>query len=82
MKTNVYIDGYNLFYGCLKHSNDKWLDLYHLFAKRIIHGQDPNAIVDTVYFFTADIKSKVSTMGANAQQAQHAYHRALQKKVP
>ena len=82
MRTNVYIDGYNLFYGCLKHSNDKWLDLYHLFANRIIHAQDPNAIVDTVYFFTADIKSKVSTMGANAQQAQHAYHRALQKKYP
>ena len=82
LRTNVYIDGYNLFYGCLKHSNDKWLDLYHLFANRIIHAQDPNAIVDTVYFFTADIKSKVSTMGANAQQAQHAYHRALQKKYP
>ena len=82
MRTNVYIDGYNLFYGCLKHSNDKWLDLYHLFANRIIHAQDPNAIVDTVYFFTADIESKVSTMGANAQQAQHAYHRALQKKYP
>lgn len=82
LRTNVYIDGYNLFYGCLKHSNDKWLDLYHLFANRIIHAQDPNAIVDTVYFFTADIESKVSTMGANAQQAQHAYHRALQKKYP
>ncbi len=22
MKTNVYIDGYNLFYGCLKHTID------------------------------------------------------------
>ena len=82
MRTNVYIDGYNLFYGCLKHSNDKWLDIYHLFANRIIHAQDPKAIVDTVYFFTADIKSRISTQGEAAQKAQQAYHRALEKKYP
>lgn len=82
LRTNVYIDGYNLFYGCLKHSNDKWLDIYHLFANRIIHAQDPKAIVDTVYFFTADIKSRISTQGEAAQKAQQAYHRALEKKYP
>ncbi|ERL54304.1 NYN domain-containing protein [Psychrobacter aquaticus] len=82
MKTNVYIDGYNLFYGCLKHSDDKWLDLYHLFANRIIHAQDPNAVIETVYFFTADIKSKISTQGEAAQNAQQSYHRALQKMYP
>ena len=27
MKTNVYIDGFNLFYGCLKGTPHKWLDL-------------------------------------------------------
>jgi hypothetical protein len=31
METIVYIDGYNLFYGCLKHTKDKWLDLHTLF---------------------------------------------------
>ena len=82
MRTNVYIDGYNLFYGCLKHSDDKWLDIYHLFANRIIHAQDPNAIVDTVYFFTADIKSRISTQGEAAQKAQQAYHRALEERHP
>lgn len=82
MRTRVYIDGYNLFYGCLKHTNDKWLDLYRLFATHIIHEQNPNAIVDKVYFFTADIKAKVSTQGQLAQQAQQAYHRALLQKYP
>ncbi len=27
MKTNVYIDGFNLYYGCLKGTLHKWLDL-------------------------------------------------------
>jgi hypothetical protein len=25
--TNVYIDGFNLYYGCLKGTPHKWLDL-------------------------------------------------------
>lgn len=82
MRTRVYIDGYNLFYGCLKHSNDKWLDLYRLFAEQVIHGQSSDSKVDKIYFFTADIKSKVSTQGILAQQAQQAYHRALLKLYP
>lgn len=82
LRTRVYIDGYNLFYGCLKHRNDKWLDIYHLFATHIIHQQNPESIVDKVYFFTADIKSKVSTQGVLAQKAQQSYHRALLKMYP
>jgi len=27
LRTRVYIDGYNLYYGCLKNSTDKWLDI-------------------------------------------------------
>lgn len=82
LRTRVYIDGYNLFYGCLKHSDDKWLDIYHLFATHIIHQQNPESIVDKVYFFTADIKSKISTQGLLAQKAQQSYHRALLKIYP
>jgi hypothetical protein len=26
-RTRVYIDGYNLYYGCLKKSRHKWLDV-------------------------------------------------------
>lgn len=82
LRTRVYIDGYNLFYGCLKHSDDKWIDIYHLFATHIIHQQNPESIVDKVYFFTADIKSKISTQGLLAQKAQQSYHRALLKMHP
>jgi hypothetical protein len=35
LRTRVYIDGYNLYYGCLKHSADKWLDVRTL-VERIL----------------------------------------------
>ncbi|MBS9780713.1 MAG: NYN domain-containing protein [Moraxellaceae bacterium] len=81
MKTNIYIDGYNLFYGCLKHSDDKWLDLCQLFTT-IIKQQNPQAEISIIYFFTANIKSKIATHGQQAQQAQNTYHRALEQTYP
>jgi hypothetical protein len=27
LRTNVYVDGFNLYYGCLKGTPYKWLDL-------------------------------------------------------
>lgn len=82
MKTIVYIDGYNLFYGCLKHSSDKWLDLHKLFSEYILKAQNPNSDLISIKFFTADIKAKVASNGPAAQYAQQAYHRALQLLYP
>jgi len=76
MKTIVYIDGFNLFYGCLKHSDDKWLDLIKLF-NRILKDQDPSTDIIKVKIFTADIRAKIATRGQLAHQAQQNYHRAL-----
>ena len=33
MRTFVYVDGFNLYYGALKSTSSKWLDLPALFAK-------------------------------------------------
>ncbi|MED5238205.1 MAG: NYN domain-containing protein [Pseudomonadota bacterium] len=82
MKTIIYVDGYNLFYGCLKHSGDKWLDLKVLLADQILHAQNPHAELVKIKFFTADIKSRVASNGAAAQHAQQAYHRALSVRYP
>ncbi|WP_113906665.1 NYN domain-containing protein [Aliidiomarina celeris] len=82
MKTIVYVDGYNLFYGCLKHTPFKWLDLYKLFVEQIIRVQDPALEVIQVKFFTADIKAKVASNGQLASQAQQSYHRALEARYP
>lgn len=81
MRTIVYIDGYNLFYGCLKHSDDKWLDLVQLFTA-IIHAQNPDSSLSEVKFFTADIRAKLATHGQEAQHAQANYHRALELLYP
>ena len=45
MRTRVYIDGYNLYYGCLKGTAFKWLDLLALFERHVlpsvtVSGQD------------------------------------------
>lgn len=82
MKTIVYVDGYNLFYGCLKHSADKWLDLNALFFDKILHAQCPGCEPVSLKFFTADIKAKIASQGQGAQIAQQSYHRALQAKNP
>jgi uncharacterized LabA/DUF88 family protein len=78
MKTIVYIDGYNLFYGCIKHSNDKWLDLFKLF-NGLLTAQCGEISSLHIKFFTADIKAKVASNGDAARIAQQSYHRALKE---
>ncbi len=82
MKTIIYVDGYNLFYGCLKHSEDKWLDLQELLFKRIVIPQSPSSELLKIKFFTADIKAKVASKGQEASHSQEKYHRALENLYP
>ena len=65
MKTFVYIDGFNLFYGCLKKSAYKWLDLRAL-SESLIPGHE----IDEVKYFTAIVT------GEKAKD-QIIYHHAL-----
>lgn len=77
MKSIAYIDGYNLYYGCLKHTQDKWLDPHKLLST-ILKAQAPHANLIQVKYFTADIKAKIASHGQAAQSAQQSYHRALE----
>ncbi|WP_372830500.1 NYN domain-containing protein [Pontibacterium sp.] len=81
MRTTVYIDGYNLFYGCLKHSGYKWLDLHKLFSL-LLNDQNPALQLHKINFFTAEIKTKFATRGTAAANAQDNYHRALTTLYP
>jgi hypothetical protein len=81
MKTIIYVDGFNLFYGCLKHTDDKWLDLVRLFED-LLYTQDTQSQLLKIKFFTADIKAKVASHGQAAMIAQQDYHRALQALYP
>ena len=82
MQTICYADGYNLYYGCLKHSNDKWLDLCKLLHHHIIRVQNPASELVSIKFFTADIRARIATHGQHAQIAQQNYHRALERCYP
>ena len=51
MRTLVYVDGFNLYYGALKGTPWKWLDLPALFAKVL----QPHHDILKVKYFTARV---------------------------
>lgn len=70
MKTNVYIDGFNLYYGALKGTPYRWLDLSQL-CRVTLKGQTINRI----RYFTARVQSRPNH--PHQMQRQQAYIRAL-----
>lgn len=79
MKTRIYIDGYNLYYGCLKRTPYKWLDIFKLFDHYILPSSASKAHTNdnlSIKFFTANIVEKAAT-SKDSLADQQAYHRAL-----
>ncbi len=70
-KTFVYIDGFNLFYGCLKGTQYKWLDI-----QRLCENYLPNFDIRKIYYFTAKVKPTASDPDKTMRQL--VYIRALQ----
>lgn len=69
--TNFYVDAFNLYYGALKDTSYKWLDLAALF-KRVF----PRNAVHRIRYFTARVDARPPD---SAQpERQQAYLRALQ----
>jgi hypothetical protein len=65
MITNVYIDGFNLYYGCLRRSRYKWLDLGK-FCSTLL----PENEIHRIRYFTARIKGRPTDPdGPNRQEA-------------
>lgn len=67
---NIYVDGMNLYYGCLKGTGYKWLDLNALFETLL-----PNYDINRIRYFTARISARPDNPGT--AQRQDAYIRAL-----
>ncbi len=76
MDTIIYIDGYNLYYGRLRHTSYKWLDPFKLF-QAILKVQDPSSNIIKIKYFTAPVKAKFSSHDQASVTAQNSYHRAL-----
>ena len=51
-RTSIYVDGFNLYYGCLQDTPYKWLDLKALF-ERIL---GPRNEITCIKYFTAKVK--------------------------
>ena len=70
MRTRVYVDGFNLYYGALKGTPYKWLNLVEL-ARRLIPAANT---IEKLCYFTARV-SGASDPGTPARQ--EAYLKAL-----
>lgn len=79
--TAVYIDGYNLYYGRVRRTSYKWLDVVKLF-EHLLHEQDPEAQLDFVRYFSAPALARFATHGQASTEAQQSYHRALCQLYP
>lgn len=71
MQTNFYVDAFNLYYGCLKGTKHRWLDLAVLFGLVF-----PRNEINRIRYFTAIVESRPSDLRRPAHQ--QAYLRALQ----
>ncbi len=70
MRTNVYIDGFNLYYGLLKGGPHKWLNLEALFD-----GLLPRNNIQRIRYFTAKVEARPGDLDLPVRQS--AYLRAL-----
>lgn len=66
MRTDVYIDGFNLYYGLLRSGPFKWLDLEQLLPKNDVRR---------ICYFTAKVDARPHNPGQPVSQL--AYLRAL-----
>ncbi len=71
MKTNVYVDGFNLYYGCVKNTPYKWLNIAKLCQILLPRNQ-----INQIKYFTALVSARPHDPGQPVRQ--QTYIRALQ----
>lgn len=73
MRPNAYVDGFNLYYGCLRKTPYKWLDLSAL-CSRLLPGDQ----IHRIRYFTARVSARNDPQSPVRQEV---YLRAL-KTIP
>lgn len=71
MRTNVYVDAFNLYYGCLKDTPYRWLDIAAMCRLAV-----PRSTIHRVKLFSARVAGTPHDQSKPERQA--AYFRALQ----
>ncbi len=70
MITNLYVDGFNLYYGALKGTPYRWLNL-----ERLAQLEFPNDRIGSIHYFTALVKNRRNNPAQSMRQ--QFYLRAL-----
>lgn len=78
MRTIVFIDGYNLYYGLLRRSPHKWLDIFRLFREHLLL---PETDLLEVRYYTAPVLGSLCD-DPESPQRQRQYLQALRKLYP
>ena len=87
LRTRIYVDGYNLYYGCLKKDPSlRWLDPLALFENCVLPSISNNgggSQLDqlAIKFFTAPILETAAS-ASDSVKSQEQYHSALAKHNP
>jgi len=76
MKTTIYIDGFNLFYGSLKGTSFKWLDLNLLFKNLLAAHHE----ITSIKYYTANVSPRPGDPDAALRQ--QIYLKALTAHTP
>jgi len=70
MRTRVYVDGFNFYYGCVRGTPYRWLDFGALFTRLL-----PPNDVQAIKYFTARVEDRKGDQGKASRQ--EVYFRAL-----
>lgn len=76
LRTHVYIDGFNLYYGSVKNTPYKWLDLSALFSRIL----KPYNQILAIKYYTAKISARPGDPDASTRQT--IYLNALKAHTP
>lgn len=71
MRTYIYVDAFNLYYGALRHTPYRWLDIETLCRNLL----NPKHSIERIKYFTALVTSRPSDLSQHVRQ--QVYIRAL-----
>ena len=57
MRTYIYVDGFNFYYGAIKDTPYKWLDFKKLFQNLL----DPTNNIISIKYFTVEVTGKIES---------------------
>lgn len=75
MRTYIYVDGFNFYYGAVKNTPYKWLDFKTFFQKIL----DPSHKILSIKYFTAMVSGKFDP---DQPVRQKTFIRAIKKHIP